>query len=481
MARATVAAVIADALARAGTRRVFAAPGASPALTEAARARGLAVVDVAGATAACVMAAVTGELDDAPGAAFVSLARGVTAVVDGAAHATRDRAPVIVVSDGAADPRLLEPVTKASLTVDAAAAGHWIAHAAQASMTFPRGAVHLGVPIRIADAATLPVATSCRPAPLATPPPDTLDALADALANAARPILVTGLEVTPDDAPWIRALAETLPAPVLCTPKGKGALPDPHPLALGLLAADHTLAARADIVMALGADAVELPPETWPAAAATLRVGRSAGPAPSAPLVDVVADIGLVIADLAPRLRDRTRADWDVAELDRLKRRLAARSPAGAGLDRRQVVEIAREATPAGTLLALDVPLAEAWQSVAPRELLIPTGVATLGFALPAALAAALARPAQRVVGIGSASGLTAMVDELATAARLGVPVVIVTFAQDIALAQNDRVLHAGEAGLPAWTAHDEASFREAFARAWSAGRPALVTAQVVR
>ena len=244
--RSIVAAVVADGLARAGARRLFAAPDAPVAIVEAARAQGLAVVDVTSVAAACVMAAVTGELDGVPGAAAISLAGGITAAAEGAAHATRDRAPVVIVSDAAADAPLLLPATKASLVLDAASAGHWIAHAAQLSMAAPRGAVHLGVAAVIAEAPTLPVATSCRRPPLPAPPAAALDALGDALAAAVRPVLVAGLEVDEDDAKWLRALAEALPAAVLCTAKGKGALPDPHPLALGLLAPGHPLAGRAD-------------------------------------------------------------------------------------------------------------------------------------------------------------------------------------------------------------------------------------------
>src|SRR5688572_19617742 len=368
LSRTTVAAVIADGLARAGTRRVFADPGASAPLLDAARARDVSVIDVGGAAAACIMAAVTSELEDAPGAAAVSLAGGLTGVVDGAAHATRDRAAVIIVSDGAADARLLSPVTKASLVADGASAGHWIAHAAQLSMAAPRGAVHLALAGEIATAPTLPVATACRRAPLPAPATETLDSLADVIAAAARPVLVVGLGIAEDGAKWVRALAETLPAPVLTT--GKGALPDPHPLALGLLAPDHPLATRADLLVALGVDPLEISPGAWPVGVSTVHV--SAAPAEAflyRPVIDVVADIGLVIEELAPRLRGRTGADWDVAELDRMKRALGGASGVARGLTRRRVVAIVREATPAGTLATLDVPLAEAWQSVAPREL----------------------------------------------------------------------------------------------------------------
>src|SRR5438552_1695644 len=295
MSRSSVAAVVADGAARAGVPRVFASPGALVAIGDAAIARGLAVVQTAGATAAGVMAAITAELVDAPGVALVSFAGGLAPVLDGAAHATRDRAAVIVISEGAADSRLLEPVVKATVVADPASAGHWIAHAAQLCMPDPRGAVHLVVPAGVAEAPALPVVTACRRAPVPAPAADALDALADSIARAARPVLVAGLETGPDDAKWLRALAESVPAPVLTTPKGKGALPDPHPLVLGLLAAEHPLLAQSDLLIVVGVDPVEVSPGVWPAGVPLARVGRAPGNG-------VVGEIALVSEELAARL-----------------------------------------------------------------------------------------------------------------------------------------------------------------------------------
>jgi len=298
------------------------------------------------------------------------------------------------------------------------------------------------------------------------------DALSDAISSAARPVLIAGLETGPDDAKWLRALAESVPAPVLTTPKGKGALPDPHPLALGLLAAGHPLLAQSDLLIAVGVDPVEVGPGVWPAGVRVASITRRAGDA------TVVGEIALVIEELAPRLRGRTRADWDVAALDRLKRGLRVAAPAGPGLARRRVVELAREMTPAGTLLTLDVPLTAAWQSVAPRECLVANGAATLGFALPAALAAALARPDARVVAVGAAAGFAAMAGEWRTAARLRAPSVAVALNH---AGTTDVASGARAAGVDVETATDEASFRAAFDRAWRADAACLVDAHVSR
>ena len=120
----------------------------------------------------------------------------------------------------------------------------------------------------------LPVATACRPLPLPSPDANALEALATVLRDSVRPILITGLECSADDAKWLRAFAETLPAPVLATPKGRGVLAEPHPLALGLLASSHPLLARADLILLVGVDPSELPPGLLPATIPVARIGR---------------------------------------------------------------------------------------------------------------------------------------------------------------------------------------------------------------
>ena len=473
----TVADVIADGLARAGTPRIFGVPGVGLPLLAAARARGLALVLAYGESAACVMAGVTGDLAEAPGAAVAGPGPGIAAAVTGAAQATLDRSPVILVTDRHPGTML---ACKASLRVTAASAADRIAHAAQLAMTEPRGPVHLDLPPAVADEPAAPFAASCRPAPLPPPEPQALAAAAALLAAASRPVLVAGLGCRgAASATWLRALAEALPAPVLVTPKAKGALPDPHPLMLGVLpSAGEPLLPRADLIVALGLDAVEANPGAWPSSAPLLHLA----PFPAAadcgrPVTEVVGEIGLVVEELAPRLRDRARADWDMAELDRLKRDLGARR-AAAGFPYR-VVRLAREATEAGTIAAVDAgPHADGvtalWDAVAPGEFLISNGPATAGFALPAAIAAHLARPERRVICFTAAAGLVAAASELETATRLHAPIVVVAFGEP-ASGAPDLVRLAQGFGIPAFAADGDARFGEAMSRALRAGGPALI------
>jgi acetolactate synthase-1/2/3 large subunit len=456
MAGTTVADLLADGLARAGAARVFAGPGSDEALLDAARRRGLDVVAASDASLACVLGAVTGELGDGPGAAVSGLG-DAPGLVRGLAHAQRDRAPMIVVTEAGADAGLLAPVVKASVVVEPASAAHWIAHAAHLAMADPRGPVHLVVAPGVASAPALAVATSVRAAPLPAPSEASLAALGAALAGATRPLLVAGLECGPDDARWLRAFAESLPAPVLATAKGKGALADPHPLALGALAAAHPALARADLVLLVGVDGGELPPGLVPAGVRMARIGRS--PWTGGGLVaEALGDLALVIEELAPRVRARDAADWDVAELDRIKRavtRQTAATPAG------RVVALAREATPAGTLATAEVPSLAAWQAVAPREALTPLGMSIPGYAVAAAVAAQLADPARRVVAFTTPAGFEAAAPAWALAVSQGLPIMVV------------RMGGRSDAGLPP---SDE--FSATFGRAFLARRPALVDGQ---
>src|SRR5258708_18119506 len=97
----TVGELARQGLLRAEVPRIFGVPGGGSNLEvlEAARARGLPFVLCHQEWAACIMAAVTGELTGRPGAVLSTLGPGVTASATGLAHAQLDRSPVLYISD----------------------------------------------------------------------------------------------------------------------------------------------------------------------------------------------------------------------------------------------------------------------------------------------------------------------------------------------------------------------------------------------
>jgi acetolactate synthase I/II/III large subunit len=466
--RTTVADVIVDGLRRAGTPRLFglARGGTDHPILAAASAMALPVTLAGGEAGAWVMAGVTGDLAGAPGAV----------VIDGpsvSASGMRDSVPVILLTRG--HPSAVSGC-KETLRVETESAAHRIAHAARLAMSEPRGPVHLDIPAEVARRAAIPLATSCRPDPLPYPDGAALDRAARALSGASRPLLLAGLHARSSDAAqWLRAFVEALPAPLLTTARAKGTLPDPHPLMLGVLGVggvEEPLLKRADLIVAIGLDTLEadaLPDACW-SSAPVLVFGPAAAPEGRGPAVHVAGDVSAIIEELATRLRDKPRADWDVAEVDRLRREGVARG-AGDGLAAR-VVRLAREATPAGTIATVDGGpyrgcVAAAWHAIAPREFLASNALSS-GFALPAATAAHLAHPDRRVVCFTGPNELAAAVDELETAARLASRITVIVYEVDGTDA-SPLLRRAESNGLSVAAVDSEAAFSQAFGRAFTA------------
>ena len=527
----TVADLIVDGLVRAEVPRLFGVPGGGSNLEvlEAARVRGLPFVLCHQEWAACIMAAVTGELTGRPGAVLSTLGPGVTASATGLAHARLDRSPLIYVSDRHPAGVLqfathqyvdhgahVGAVAKDSVSVGADSAAHWVAHSVRLALTEPRGPVHLDLPADVAGRSAVPAATSVTPAPL--PPLDgkLVERAAAMIRAARRPLVIAGLGCRAADAKWLRAFAEALPTPVLTTYKAKGAIPDPHPLALGIFtggALEEPLVRRADLIIAFGLDTVELIPRPWAYTAPVLSLTRCPAAEPRlqapgggayfTPALEVVGEPGSILEDLAGRLLGRARADWDVAEVDRIRReRLAALEVPVPGLAPHRVVQMTRELTAGGSIATVDAgahmfPATAYWHALEPGELLISNGLATMGFALPAAIAAQLVHPHRRVICFTGDGGLMMVAAELETVARLGLPIVIVVFNDEalslIAIKQEQKGFEgvsmrytgpdlralARAFGLRAFTATDEATLHQALIGAQTAPGPALIDARI--
>lgn len=459
----SIAGVVADALVGAGVDRVFAAGGRGP-LADA-QERGLAIVHVDDAVAACVMAAVTGTCSGTSGAVLVG---DVTAAAAGLAAALAEQSALVCLGDGeAADAAAVKAVLDASGT----SASPWIARALQLAMAPPRGPVYLGAREGW-NAPAVSAATVVRPAAVTALDASALDRVAAVIRQAARPVVVAGIDARDDAAcAWLRAFAEALPAPVLVTWKAKGALADPHPLAFGVAGTNApaaTVLERADLVVALGVDAVD-----WaelPSAATIVDAGPTAtAERPGNPAASVTGDVGAILAELGPRLAGGG-ADWDVAELDRLKRRLDA---GAAGRDVVGTVALARDAMPAGTIAAFEASLmhaATAWDCVSPADLHVPARSRLAAFAVPAAIAAALARPSAVSLAFTDTAGLDASRGMLALAGRLGVALGVVVTGDTVVSRVEDR-------DVPFVRATTEAVFAVALSRLLAQRRPMLIDA----
>lgn len=276
-----------------------------------------------------------------------------------------------------------------------------------------------------------------RPAPAAPiAPDDALVRAAGVLDAAATPVVVAGGGAIRATAS-VRALAERLGAPVVETQRGKGVLPAGHELAVGPslgTTAGRALVRAADAVLVVGTELSDAEAGGEPLACTGTVIRVDVSPAQlhkNLPAdLPLLGDAGRVLDRLAALVqpagddsgatRARQAADAVAAELDDvlaphrwIHDALVKVLPAGAVLtgDSSQV-------TYKGTI--------HLWPAPAPDRVLAPSGFATLGYAVPAAVGATLAGPGVPVVAVLGDGALMFSVQELRTAADLGRPLPVV-------------------------------------------------------
>jgi acetolactate synthase-1/2/3 large subunit len=492
----SVADVLAYGLKAAGVPRAFGLPGGEIVhALEAVRRSSLPFVLTRHEAAAAFMAAATARLTRAPGACLVTLGPGAANVVTGLAHAHLDRSPVILVTGQMAHRlrpghthqhldlhALYRPISKASWDLDPAGAEETLARAVALARQGRPGPVHLQLTSEQAlqAARALELGTG-RQIELAGWYPveheaarrreRALETAEAAIRRSRRPAVVCGLGLEPE-APYaeLLALAESLHAPVISTPKAKGALPSAHPLAagvIGLTQADPAYAAleEADCVLAVGFDPVELV-RPWAHAAPLVWIAAWENVDPVLPVAaEVVGELAPALERLA-QARPDVEAGWGEARVARHRADLASGmlrqmpgigpiGPVGrtgsAGMTPQHLLAALREAAPQDTLVSVDVGSHKIlacldWPMSQPNRFLVSNGLSSMGYGLPVAIAAALAQPGSPVLCLTGDAGLAMVLGELGTLAEAGGPVVVVVFKDD---ALDLIRSHQHRAGLP--------------------------------
>ena len=433
----TLAEAVAEELAARGVRRMFGIPGGGSnlELIEAAGKRGIDFVLTRSETAAAIMAAVTGELTGVPGVALTGIGPGAASAVNGVAYAALERAPMVLFTDGPAASRhqafdqnaLFQPVSKAQARLGPENGRRRLAGLMDTAVQMPRGPVH--VDLAAADAQA--IATGGRPEPAAgmSEPIDS-DALESAralLGASRRPVIIAGMEAryAGADAALAR-LADALGCPVLLTYKAKGCLADADPHMVGMFTGATAEAAcldPADLIVLYGFDPVETIPGPWRYTAPVLDLY----PGPKAP--NPMATEALLTAPLHDAvdalISTVTPSDWT-----------------GNGHTVATVVDALAAEAPDACRLTVDsgahmFSAMGLWQAAAPHDVLKSNGLSTMGFALPAAIAAALEAPERPVAALIGDGGIMMCLGELATAAERGLEVVTIVL-NDSALSLID-------------------------------------------
>jgi acetolactate synthase-1/2/3 large subunit len=510
-----MAAHVLHALARRGTRRIWGVPGGGSSLDLIAGAEdaGLSFVLCRHEGAAAMAALADAELTGAPGAVLTTKGPGVMNAANGLACATLERAPLVLLSDGFTAAQLAyithqvfdQRAATAAICKDYARGetAEEVEALLDAAQAHPRGAVHLDL---TSAAAKRVVAAATPSAPAAAPPGD-VSAVVLRLARARRPVLVLGVEAT-EHAPAIRALAAALRCPVLATYKAKGVLPDDDPAFVGLFTGGTLEApclAQADLILLLGLDPVELILQPWKHAAPVAEL--AARPFPVHYVTPTAAAYGALTPMVAALAQAARASDWTPAEIaaHRAAMRAALAWTGQGGVAPPAIVELAQqEAARAGRDPRATVDAGAHmfsatafWRCGRPRDLLISNGLASMGFALPAGLAAALHDPARGAVAFTGDGGLMMCMAELATAAESGAPLVTIVFndgalslidikqqqrqlpPEGVRWARPDFAVIAQGMGVRSLRADDEAGYRAALAEAFATDGPSLIDVRV--
>ena len=461
-----MAATLAEGVCRRGADIVFGLPGGGPNLdiVGATNALGLRFVLAHGETEACMMAATYGLLTGRPALAIATRGPGAACGANGAAQATLDRYPLLFVTDCVPSRdrarfghqridqnRMLGAVSKWSgRLTESGNPAETVEAALDLAAAAPAGAVHLDYDPHGEPGATMP-----SPATVAAADPDTVERAAQLVGAARRPVAIVGVGAVACAAA-VRRRLEQIGCPVLTTYQALGVIPDGHPQQAGLYTSgviEAPVIESSDLVIAIGLDQVEPMPFAWRYDVPVVSIAEVPACATLVPItVEVVGPLVSTLAAVAATARSEWPAHAGAAALAEARAVLRATTTGTFGP--LELAAAVAGAVPPGTTATVDagahfLAVMPFWPAESPQQLLISNGLATMGFALPAAIGAALARPDRPVVCMVGDGGLAMTLGELETIARLRVPVTIVVF-DDAALSLIEIKQKPGQGGADA-------------------------------
>jgi acetolactate synthase-1/2/3 large subunit len=455
----TVAQIFARTLKEIGVRMVFGVPsGNMTDYIEALRLEdGIEFVLVGHETTAAFMAGVCGRLTGIPGVCFGTFGPGATNLSTGVGSAFLDRFPLIAFTDemphhllnrtvqmNIDHQALFEPITKWTTRFNCSNVNEIILKAAGIAVSEVPGPVHIGVPAGIGL--------------IRTEEPDkpvnylrlekefSREAVNESMIkaksvfhNAKKPILVIGLSaVRVQIKELIIQLAEKYNLPVVLTPMAKGMFPETNPLYAGVLFhALSNVAAQtyreADLVIGIGYDPVEFNYEDWMPRVPLIHFDSQPADIDREDyneVIDITGELNELPKEFLSLTTESKKWDLDLIS-DRKKELFRKFIPANGSFGPLAVVYELRKILPENGILTVDVGahlhlIGQMWKTPAPEKLLMTNGWSSMGFAIPAALAAKLYNPELPIAAIMGDGGFLMTVGELATAKRLNLKIVFV-------------------------------------------------------
>jgi len=480
---------------------------------------------------AAFMADVYGRLSGKAGVCLSTLGPGATNLITGVADANLDHAPLVAISGQISLDRtyieahqyidllaLFKPVTKWNSEI---LLPHMIPEsvrkAFKVAQTEKPGAIHLVLPEDVA-AKDVPEEHASTPLGVQAPfiPEPTTGQVKRAIAvlqDAKRPIMLAGngiARMRVEEA--VRRCARTLQIPVVHTFMGKGIMPDSDPLSLyavGLPIRDYSaqVMEEADVVVAVGYDFVEYAPCFWNPNRDKRVVHVDVFPAEVDAhyhvAVGVLGDVGQSLDRITEGLNP-FEPEWAAHTRNTVFAGLEEEQAAKAiwPLRPQHIIRDLRTALAPEDIVVCDVGAHKLWMARmfpchAPNTCIISNGFASMGIALPGAVAAQLLFPSRRVVAVTGDGGFLMNSQEMETVLRLQLPIVILIWRDNgygvirwkqmlrfarpssVEFGNPDFVTYAQAYGALGFRVEDPLELLPILMEALNSGRPAIIDCPV--
>ncbi len=467
----TNAEAIARALAAEGVEYAFGLPGGEVVvLIDALRRVGIKFLLVGHEASAAFMADVTGQITGRAGVCVSTLGPGAANLVTGVANAYLERSPVLALTAQISHDlypsfthqrlpldRLFGSITKQSSPLDGVDTGAKVAAALRLARSDRPGPVHLAISSDVAAGESRSLAGPAASAGLpmggllvpnggsgGTDARMQAAEVVRAIQQARRPLLLIGLGARPGDAPAIRDLLEVTQWPWMSTPKAKGIVPETHPRFLGVatgMAIDRAILETieaSDLLVGIGFDSVECD-KPWFLDRPMVSISRWPTREGTYQPLEIVGDIGTTVGEMVTRLAPKP---WPDALLQE-RRRAIVRHPSStggpsdavgspsAGLSPLAALQALRDVLPEETVVTCDVGshkllAGQFWRTTAPHTFFMSNGLSSMGYGLPAAVAASLQFPDRPVAALVGDGGMLMMAHNLPLVASMGLPILTI-------------------------------------------------------
>ena len=459
----TAAELLVRCLENEGVKYIFGIPGEENLdVMQALRNSSIQFITTRHEQGAAFMADVYGRLTGKAGVCLSTLGPGATNLVTGVADANSDGAPLVAIT-GQVDTnrmhitshqfldlvQMFTPITKRSKQIVRPDSINEIVRIAfKYAESEKPGAAHIDLPN---DIAKLPVPEDPNVMPMRhTAVHQELTGVADVekaaglIFQAEHPVILAGHSaVRAHAAEALTKFAEQLKIPVINTMMAKGIIPMDNRYSMGAMGIpqrdfQNVMLDNSDLVIAVGYDIVEFSPSKWNRTQNHKIIHLDVRPAHIhslyQPQVQVVGDI----SDSLEKIAVRCHRENEPELFFRLKKLMledysAAESDDGFPIKPQRVLHDIRQVLGQEDILISDVGAHKMWigrqyNCYHPNTCIISNGFASMGISVPGAIAAKLIYPEKKVLAVSGDGGFMMNCQEMETALRIGVPIVVMIF-----------------------------------------------------